>query len=175
MTGGRDSFRSRMRAFPLWIYGYVFHRYGDYYERFQGIKPAAQGFPGNLGAAKWEEAHNVLLVHFLSAPLLTTRSPSAPETTARRPPVLPRRPAPRPELSHVTLGNDRDTLFPATHPLLPLPQPLGWGFPALGAALPLGQAPQSPGAEARAAAARCRGGAQVRPRLTKLQACGSLK
>ena len=85
---------------------------------------------------------------------------------------LPLRPSPRPELSHFTLGNNREKLPP---PLLPFTQPLGLGFPRLGATLPLGQTPQSPGAQASAAAASCRGSAQVRSRLTKLQACGSLK
>lgn len=74
-----------------------------------------------------------------------------------------RPPSPSP-LSHFALGNDRETLFPPHLLSLSL-------SPRRSAGAFLRLEPPYPSGRARS----CRGSAQVRWRLTKLRACGSLK
>lgn len=97
-------FRSHIPTFPLCIYGHVFHRYGYYYEHFQGIKPAAQSFPGNLGG------------HTQGASRSLSQQPHRPRNG--RPPVLPPSPSPRPERSRFALGSDREMLGFFSSPIL---------------------------------------------------------
>lgn len=134
-------FRSHTQTFPPWIYGYVFHRYGCYHERFQGIKPAALGLSVNLGAVKCWRTHTTRC--FAPSPLRDRSPPVCPPTRTF--------PASRTIPFH-TGKRHRNALYY----FFSLPSSrLAWAFPSWERPIPR-QTPQSPGAPASAAAGGAR-------------------